>query len=126
MRSLTVNIDFVGNCHIVSQNTDIFQPCPSPHSTMPSNNSTFDPSVVFDSRPFEQDASLKSNSITDDAVRTNCYVRANATIPADFNRCIDKNISPINKCLKQSIFCFAKGISLPKGVSKGGIVSWQD
>ena len=82
----TVHVDLVGNCYVVAKYADILQSRPPSNGTMPPNDRAFHPSVIFNSGAFEQDASLQTNTIANNAVRANSYVGSNATILADFGR----------------------------------------
>src|SRR5437773_1883974 len=82
---------------------------------MPSNNSAFHPSMVFNSRSLKQDTSLKTNTITNDTIGTHCYVRPDATVLADFSRAINKNISSIDKGLSVIVFFKKRDLPLKEG-----------
>jgi hypothetical protein len=45
----TIDIDFIGDCDIITQNTDVLQSCPSTNCAVPAYDGALDPGMVFDS-----------------------------------------------------------------------------
>jgi hypothetical protein len=95
----TIDINFISNRDIVAENSDIFKTCPSSHRAVPPDDRALHPCMILDAGAVEQYTSLKSNTITNHAIRTDCDIGTDATILANFGTGIDEHIPAIHKGL---------------------------
>jgi len=59
----TVDVKFILDGHIVSQNSDIIYSCPSTDNRVPANDGTLDPCMVLDTWSFENHTSLETSAL---------------------------------------------------------------
>ena|ERR1700737_2079796 len=121
----TIDVNFVRDCHIISEDTDILQTRPSADCTVPSNDGAFYPSMILDPRTFKQHTTLKTNAIANDAIWTDCHIWTNSTVLANLGRRIDKNVPTVDEGLEQLGHMRSRGLLQRDGL-KDETVSLQD
>ena len=105
---ITIDIDFIGNCNIITQNTNVLQSGPAADGAVPAYDGALHPGMVFDSRTIEEDTALQANAIADNTVWTDCDVWSDATVLANLGTRVHEHIASIHKRL-QSYQCKLRG-----------------
>ncbi|KAH3663754.1 hypothetical protein OGAPHI_005156 [Ogataea philodendri] len=96
----TVNVDFVLNGNILTQNSDTFKSGPFTDGGVPANNGGLHPSVILDLRVLENCGSLDSDTVSDDTVWSNNDVRTNLAALTDLGRLVDQDIATVDVVLR--------------------------
>lgn len=109
----TVNIDFVRDGDIVTENSDILQARPLAYGAVPANNGRLDPSVVLDLAVLQEYTALQTHAVTHHDIRSNCYVRPNAAVLANLGGRVHHNIASEN--IRLGVGCEQLGIALGEG-----------
>lgn len=118
----TVDIDFVRDGDIVTENSDILQARPLAYGAVPSNNGRLDPSVVFDLTVLQEHTALQTHTVTHHNIRSNCYVRPNAAVLANLGGRVHHNIASENIRLgvggEQLGIAFGEGAEVQAGTAQ--------
>ena len=93
----TVDVNFVTNGDIVSENCHVLETSPASDGAVPANNGALDPGMVLDLGSAEQDAALKTDAIADHYVRSDGDVGADAAALANLGRWIDQHVATKNE-----------------------------
>ena len=92
-----IDIYLVANGNIIAEHRDVFQTCPFAHGAVPPDYGRFDPGVILDTTILEQYATLKTDTITNDHIGSNCDVGTNATVLANLCGRVDQDVAAIDK-----------------------------
>jgi len=92
----TVDIDFVRDGDIVTENSDILQTRPLAYGAVPANNGRLHPGVVFDLAVLQEYTALQTHAVTHHDIRSNGHVRANAAVLSNLGGRVHHNIASEN------------------------------
>lgn len=92
----TVDIDFVRDGDIVTENSDILQTSPLAYGAVPADNGRLDPSVVLDFAVLQEYTALQTHTVTHHDVWSNSHVRPNAAVLANLGGRVHHNIASKN------------------------------
>lgn len=96
----TIDVDLVTDGDVVTQNSYIFQSCPSANTAVPANDRRLDPGVVLDLAILEDDAALETDTIAYDDIRANGDVGPYAATLSNLCRGINHNVAAVNERLR--------------------------
>jgi hypothetical protein len=91
-----VDVDFITNGDIVTQNSDILETSPLANGAVPANDGRLDPGVVLDAAVLQQHTALETDTIANDDVGANCDVGTNAAVLANFCGLVDHNVAAVD------------------------------
>lgn len=96
----SVDVDFVGNSDILTQDSDTFNTRPATNGRVPSNDRGLDPGMVLDGRSLEDDAALETDTVANDSIGSNSNIRSDTAVFANLGRRVNENITTMNKLLR--------------------------
>jgi len=98
MRQYTaaIDIDFVTNGDIVSENRHVLKTSPLANAAIPANNAALDPSVVLNLAISKHDTSLETNTIANHNIRADSNIRANLAVLANLGRRVNQDIAAMD------------------------------
>lgn len=89
-----IDIYFVRNGDIVTQNSDIFQTSPLAYGAVPTDNGRLDPGVILDLAVLQEYTTLQTRAIANDNVWPDGHVGTNTAVVADFGGWVYHDIAP--------------------------------
>jgi len=93
----SINIDFVGNGNIITQYGDVLKASPSAYTAVPANNRALDPGMVLDFDVLQQNASLQTDTVTDNNTWADSDVWSNAAVLANLSCWMNQDIASVNE-----------------------------
>ena len=79
----TVDVDFVANGNVVTENSNVLETGPLADGAVPANNGRLDPGVVLDAAVLKEYASLQTHTVANNDIGSNGDIGANAAVLAD-------------------------------------------
>lgn len=92
----TVDVDFITNGDIVTENSDVLKTSPLANGAVPANDGRLDPGVVLDAAVLQQHTALETDTIANDNVGANCDVGANAAVLANLCGLVDHDVTTVD------------------------------
>ena len=92
----TVDVDFITNRDIITEDSYVLQTCPLADSAVPADDGRLDPGVVLDTAVLEQHTTLKTYTIANDNIRSNCNIRSNAAVLPNLRRLVDHDVATVD------------------------------
>lgn len=92
----TVDVDLVANGNIVTENSHVLETGPAADGAVPANNRRLDPCVVLDLGRGQKDASLQTNAIADDDVRTNGDIGTYSAVLSDLGGGVNQDVASVD------------------------------
>jgi len=91
-----VDVDLVTNGDVVTENSYVLKAGPLADSAVPANDCRLDPRVVLDAAVLQQYTALKTDTISNDNIGTNCDIGANAAVLADLCSLVDHDVAAVD------------------------------
>lgn len=92
----TVHVNLVTDSHIITQNSDVLQPCPSANCAIPTNDGALNPSVLLNLAISEQYAALQTNAVADYHIWANCDVWTNFAVLANLGGRVNQDVTAVD------------------------------
>jgi len=92
----TVAVNLVANGHVVTQDGDVLETCPSAYCAVPSNNRALHPCVLLDLAVLEKNRALQTHTLANLDIRSNDHVGANLAVLANFCSRVDHDITTVD------------------------------
>lgn len=106
----TIDIYFIRNGDIVTQNGDIFQTSPLAYGAVPTDNGRLDPGVVLDLAVLQEYTALQTRTIPNHNVRPNGHIGTNTAVIADFGGWVNHDIA--SKHIRLGVWGQQLGVAL--------------
>lgn len=92
----SINIDFVANGNIVTENSHVLETGPAADGAVPANDRRLDPCVVLDLGRGQKDASLQTNTVTNDDVGANGDIGTYSAVLSDLGGGVNQDVASVN------------------------------
>lgn len=91
-----VDVDLVGDAHVVAQDRHVLEASPLADSAVPADDGALDPGVVLDLGAGQQDAALQANAVANDDAGADGDVGADAAVLANLSRGVDEDVPAVD------------------------------
>lgn len=95
--STTIDINLVTNCDIITQHCNVLQTRPSTDNRVPADDSALDISVLLDLRVLEQHTSLKSDTIANNDIRSDCDIGTDPAVFTNLSSGMDHDVPTVEE-----------------------------
>lgn len=92
----TIDVYFVGDSNVVTEDSDILQASPTADGAVPADNSRLDPGVVLDLAVLHHNAALQTDAVANDHVGADDHVGTNAAVVSNLCRGVDHDVASVH------------------------------
>jgi hypothetical protein len=92
----TVAVDLVTDSHVVTQDGDILETCPSAHCAVPTDNCALHPCVLLDLAVLQQNGSLQTHTLAHLDIRSNDHVGTDLAVLANLCRRVNHDVTAVD------------------------------
>jgi len=92
----TVAVDLVADSHIVTQDGDVLETCPSAYCAVPTDNCALHPCVLLDLAVLQQNRSLQTHTLAHLDIRSNDHVGTDLAVLANLCRGVNHDIAAVD------------------------------